>query len=80
MTGVNPDEVSYVNSSNVTVDRYSGALILNETSDIPNRPYYVNSDSFSISRLTDHQQIIFNTSISNCDAVYVARDLMIWEC
>jgi len=80
MTGVNPDEVSYVNSSNVTVDRYSGALILNETSDIPNRPYYVNADKFSTSRLTSHQKDVFDSSIEGCNLIYDARDLRVWGC
>lgn len=86
MTGVREDEVSVNKTVNgvktdVRVDMYSGALILQEDQIATiKRPYYITADSFSANKLNEKQASIFNKTKENCNVIYSANDLRIFEC
>jgi hypothetical protein len=75
MDGRGEDQISY-NSSNLVVDRYSGALILDDSF----VSGYVLADSFSFSKLKPNQREEFENLVENCDLVKGKRDLRIYYC
>jgi hypothetical protein len=79
MNGIGEDQISMINSNNKTVDRYSGAEILNY-SNLPAKPYYVLGDFFSASKLKPEQRENFENLTSNCTEKYASDDLVIWKC
>ena len=71
LDGRTEDQVS-VTINNQTVDRYSGAPILRE---IPERPYFVTADDFSVRKLrpnqrTFHEQLTEDCAITHQDHAY----------
>ncbi|HVY01339.1 MAG TPA: glycosyltransferase family 39 protein [Candidatus Nanoarchaeia archaeon] len=78
MNGLGEDQISY-NSTKGTVDRYSGAAILNYSS-LPNKPFFVVADAFSLSKLKPTQTELFLNLTENCTERYIRPDLGIVEC
>ena len=76
MDGRGEDQIS-MNSSNGEVDRYSGALILKN---IPDKPYYLIADAFSVSKLKEKQREFLNELKEGCEIFYGAGDLKIYNC
>ncbi len=62
LDGRTPDQVSVV-INNQTVDRYSGAPILN---DLPTRPYFLTADDFSVRKLRPNQRTFHEAVTENC--------------
>ncbi|MEK6855564.1 MAG: glycosyltransferase family 39 protein [Nanoarchaeota archaeon] len=79
LDGRGNDQISFNSSNGNLVDRYSGVRILNY-SNLPEIPYYVLADSFSVSKLKPSQNINFNTLIANCSLSYSATDLKVYSC
>jgi len=79
MSGRGYDEISYINSKNTLVDKYSGAEILNYSA-LPEKPYYVISDAFSTRKLNAVQRENFGNLTSNCSIAYSNYDLKIYSC
>jgi hypothetical protein len=77
MNGMDNDQISYDNSEDVLVDRYSGAQILTE---IPEKPYYLTADRFSVSKLDAVQMAFLQNLTNNCSNVYSASDLNVFYC
>jgi hypothetical protein len=77
LDGRGEDQVSFNNSLNQTVDRYSGALILDK---IPVKPYHLIVDSFSVSKLKPNQMENFKTLSENCSLLYNQQDVKIFKC
>jgi hypothetical protein len=75
--GLSPDQSSMNNSQGILVDRYSGALILQE---IPEKPYLLTADRFSVSKLFPEQRQSFKELTEDCEKVYSNFDLEIWKC
>jgi len=78
MNGIGDDQISY-NSTNRTVDRYSGADVLQPDQTIP-RPFCITADSFSLSKLKPSQSSTFDKLIENCSIPYEAQDLKVYYC
>lgn len=79
MDGRGDDQISFNNSKGEIVDRYSGASIINY-SYIPERPYYVNADYFSFSKLKPSQREDFYILTEGCEVKYEKIDLRIFYC
>jgi len=62
LDGRTPDQVS-ITKNNKTIDRYSGSPILDY---IPNKPYYLTADFFSIMKLRQDQILFHQKLIENC--------------
>ena len=77
LTGIGDDQVSMNNSEGEVIDRYSGALILKE---VPNRPYNLIADEFSVSKLKPIQQGFFGNLTENCSISYSGLDLKVYFC
>jgi hypothetical protein len=77
LNGLTPDQVSINNSQGQLVDRYSGALILQ---DIPEKPYFLTADRFSTSKLFPNQRQFLNQLTNNCTKAYSNHDLEIFKC
>ncbi|MBU2576558.1 MAG: glycosyltransferase family 39 protein [Nanoarchaeota archaeon] len=77
MTGIGEDQVSVNNSLGEVVDRYSGASIL---TGIPERPYNLVADSFSVSKLKPNQMELLANLTEECEVKYENWDLKIYGC
>lgn len=77
LDGIGDDEVSMNNSKGQLVDMYSGAPILTE---IPDRPYYLIADAFSVSKLKPNQAEFLANLTENCNVAYNASDVRIYNC
>ena len=77
MDGRGEDQISINNSQGKIVDRYSGALMLDE---IPTGPYYLIADSFSVSKLKPDQKEFLMNLTRECDILYEQEDLKIYSC
>jgi len=77
MDGRGYDQISINNSKGELVDRYSGALILDF---VPESPYYLTADRFSVSKLKPLQREFLGELTSGCEISYDAHDLAIWKC
>jgi len=77
MDGRGRDQISMSNPDGNTVDRYSGSPIL-ET--VPEKPYYLLADSFSVSKLKPDQRERLNNLTENCEIPYSAVDLSVYHC
>ncbi|VVB77895.1 Dolichyl-phosphate-mannose-protein mannosyltransferase [uncultured archaeon] len=84
MDGRGTDQISYNKTLNGVltseqVDTYSGAKILTPETPLK-KPYYVNADSFSTSKLKPAQRESFDKLILGCGTAYSAVDLKIYSC
>jgi hypothetical protein len=84
MDGRGEDQISFNKTINEVitseiVDRYSGALILTNKTELK-KPYYVTADTFSVSKLKAGQKQRFDKLVEGCEAVYSADDLNVYEC
>ena len=79
MNGIGDDQISYLNNNNETVDVYSGAPILTEDN-IPDKPYYLVADDFSVSKLTERQRENLSNLTEDCEIIYSGRELKVYEC
>jgi len=77
MTGMGNDGISINNSREEYFDRYSGAPILIS---LPEKPYFVTADSFSLSKLRPTQKAFFENITENCSVSYSNIDLKIYSC
>lgn len=77
MDGRGYDQISINNSKKELVDRYSGAPILDF---IPNKPYYLTADRFSVSKLKPDQRKFHEDLINDCNISYKNIDLVIYSC
>jgi|GEM_PF-927493 len=77
MNGIGDDQISMTNEKGEKVDKYSGAFIL---TDIPDKPYYLIADAFSVSKLKPEQQALHNNFTENCIIIYENPTVKIWEC
>jgi hypothetical protein len=75
MDGRGSDQISW-NASYGVVDRYSGALILDDSF----VSGYVLADSFSVFKLKPWQREEFDLLVNECDLVKSKRDLRIYYC
>lgn len=76
MDGRGSDQISF-NGSLGVVDKYSGALILDF---VPERPYFIIADRFSVSKLKLLQRDNLNILVDNCSINYEGGGLKIYEC
>lgn len=79
MDGRGNDQISYNSSDGRAVDRYSGAEML-DYSNLPDLPYYITADWFSVSKLKGEQRENFKELTENCLEKYSANDLKIYYC
>lgn len=79
MDGRGNDQISMNNSKEEIVDMYSGALILKQ-GQIPNKPYNLIADDFSVSKLKPSQRDNLNSLIKECNISYENNDVKIYEC
>ncbi len=77
MNGIGEDQISMNNSEGEVVDRYSGALILKE---IPEKPYNLIADAFSVSKLKPGQKTLLANISQNCSISYEGVDLKVYSC
>jgi hypothetical protein len=77
MNGIGEDQISYNNSVGNQVDIYSGAQILDF---IPEKPYYVLGDRFSVSKLKPTQRDFLKDLTLECEIPYENQDLRIHHC
>ena len=79
MDGRGMDQISYNNSEEEVVDRYSGALILEEGTELDG-PYYVLANDFSVSKLKPLQLDYLKELTFGCDISYESFDLVVYRC
>ncbi len=77
MDGREDDQFSFNNSKGEVVDRYSGALILQN---MPEKPYNFIADTFSVNKLKLNQKTFLYNLTENCTVSYTANDLKIYSC
>lgn len=76
LDGRTPDQVS-VTIHNQTVDRYSGAPILQE---LPERPYFVTADDFSVRKLRPNQRTFYEQLTKDCTIKHQDHAYRIYFC
>jgi len=77
MDGRGYDHISWNDSEGRVVDRYSGALMLE---DVLDKPYYGLADRFSVSKLKPGQRDGLNELVGECDVYYENPGLKIYAC
>jgi hypothetical protein len=76
LDGRSEDQIS-ITKNNQTIDRYSGAPILTE---IPERPYYLTADDFSVRKLRTSQREFHESLIENCSISHQDHAYRIYSC